>query len=150
MRRIWWYALLAASLCLNAGFLSAVLVHAVRHGHTRSMPDLNLSPMVKTEFDANYAAFQKKMAPLRAELREDRAQMFALLASDHPTPEAIRSQEDKILAVTARLLQTASAHMLDQKRLLSAEQQRRFFDFIQHHNPDENRRPPSPLEEKHP
>ena len=149
MRRIWRNALLIASLCLNVGFLSTFVIQEFRHGHHHSFPDLNLSAPAKAQFDANFSTYRQGMAPLHAELSTEKKKLMELLASENPSPEAIRAQQDKVTAVNARILQHFTDHILNQKRLLAPKQQRPFFDFIERRMQDAHLRPSIPFEEKH-
>jgi Spy/CpxP family protein refolding chaperone len=144
MRRLAWRILLVASLCLNAGFFSAFVVHKIHRHRDHGMPDMKLSPPVQAQMDANFAAFRARLAVLHGELHAERAKLVALLAAQDPPPEAIEAQQEKVLAANDRIVRTFTQHMLNQKRLLSPAEQRIFFDHIQHRNPESDRRAPSP------
>ncbi len=149
MRRIWRNALLLASLGLNIGFVSTFVFHKFRYGQQRSFPDLQMSPQAKAQFDANFSAFRGRMDALDQELHAERARLMDLLATESPSPEAIHTQQEKISAVNDRILQTFTDHLLNQKRLLQPQEQRHFFDFVQHHH-ERDRRSLQSIEEKHP
>lgn len=150
MKRTWLNVLLAASLCLNGGFIAAVVVHHARHSLAHPQPDLKLSPPVKAQFDASETAFWDKMGLLHEELQGERAKMLDVLASQGPSPEAVKAQQEKVLGINARILQAVTDHVLDVKRLFSPDEQRRFFEFIQRRNHETARRPQNPNEEKRP
>jgi hypothetical protein len=144
MRRLGWKILLVASLCLNAGFLSALVVHKFHHHRDHGMPDLKLSPAVQAQLDANYAAFRTRLATLHGDLHAERAKLVALLATQDPPPGAIEAQQGRILAANDRIVQAFTEHMLNQKRLLSPAEQRLFFDHIQRRDSETGHRAPSP------
>ncbi|MEW6363862.1 MAG: hypothetical protein AB1714_04400 [Acidobacteriota bacterium] len=130
MRRIWRNALLIASLCLNVGFLSAFIIHIVWRSHTHSRPDFDPPAQAKDQFDANFSTFRDSMASLNEELGTEKARLVDILASPNPSQEAVQAQQDKITAVNARITKAFAEHLLRQKRLLTPEEQRQFFDFI--------------------
>ncbi len=144
MRRMWWKVLLAASLCLNVGFLAAYGSHYLPHGHRKGMSDLNLSPEVQAKMEANFKSFRERLGKLDDQLRAERAAMLDLLASDGPSSEAVKAQQGKILALTDQILQTTDDHLLDQKRILTPAQQKLFFDHIRRRVQDPDRKPPFP------
>jgi len=144
MSKIWRNGLLAASLCLNVGFLSALGVHVFQHRRPSGMPDLNLSPEAKDKLDSNFRAFKDRLGGLNAQVLTERVRMLDLLASQDPSPEAIRAQQERITGLTGQILQATSEHLLVQKSLLSPEQQRIFFDHIRHRIQDADRRSPFP------
>lgn len=150
MRRPWLKVLLAASLCLNAGFLSAFLISKVHHRREHGIPGLQLSPQVKSEFDANFAAFRERMASLHADLKTEKGKLLEIIASDNPSPEAIKAQEEKVLAANARISEAVTEHLLKQKRLLSPQEQRTFFDHISRVSQESDHRSTPPKEETHP
>ena len=150
MRRLGWKTLLVISLCLNAGFFSAFVMHTIHRHRDRGVPDLKLSPPVQAQIDANYAAFRARLATLNGELHAERAKLVALLAAQNPAPEAIKAQQERILAANDRIVQAFTEHMLNQKRLLSPGEQRLFFDHIQNRKPHEGRSEEPSKEEKHP
>ena len=144
MRRLWVKILLAASLCLNAGFLGALGVHVLQHRRSHDMSELKLSPQAKADMDANFKAFRERLSPLSSDLRAERLRMLDVLASESPSPDAVAAQQAKILAATERMLQATDDHLLVQKKLLTPEQQRLFFDHIRSRIQDGDRRSPFP------
>jgi len=148
MRRTWLRILLAASLCLNGGFIAAVVVHRTWHASGRSQPDLKLAPATKAKLDQSEAAFWGKMGSLHDELFKERSEMLDVLASPAPTPEAVTAQQAKVLDVNARILQTVTEHVLSVKSILTPEEQGRFFEFIRRRNTEATHRPRHPNEER--
>ena len=130
MSRFWWKVLLISSICMNAGFVSAFVVHKVFMGHGHSMPDLKLSPPVKDEFDRNYREFRARMDSLHAEVRTERAGIVRVIASDDSSAEAIKAQRERVLGSTDKVLDATVEHLLRQKSLLTAEQRAVFFGAI--------------------
>jgi len=144
MRRLWLRIVLAASLCLNAGFLAALVVHAVQHRRSHDMSELRLTPEIKAEMDANFKAFRERVRGLNTDLRAERLRMLDLLASEDPSAEAIDGQQARVMAATERMLQMTDDHLLVQKKLLTPEQQRLFFDHLRRRIQDTDRRSPFP------
>lgn len=134
MRRRWWNVLFAASLCLNAGFVAAIVAHSFGQRHNEARPEeAAADPAVRAKLSANFAAFKERMAPLHKELAAEREKLMDLVESDNATPEEIKAQEERIVAVMARALDTATGHLLDQKRLLTPQESKVFFSRIRRH-----------------
>ena len=150
MRRTGWKVLLVASLCLNVGFVSSLVIHKVHHRRDRGPAALKLPPQVQAQVDANDASFRERLAALHAELHDERAKLVALVAAGDPSPEAIRAQQERVLAANDRIVTAFTEHLLNQKRLLTPQEQRLFFEHIQSHRPREERRGATPKEEKRP
>jgi Spy/CpxP family protein refolding chaperone len=144
MRRLWVKVLFVVSLCLNAGFLAAMGVHAVQHRRGHGMQDLQLTAQAKAQMETNFKAFRERAGAMDADLRAERLKMLDLLASDNPAPEAITAQEGRVAAATERMLKLTDEHLLDQKKLLNAQQQRLFFDHIRRRIQDPDKRSPFP------
>ena len=144
MRRLWWKALLVASLCLNVGFLAHVGMRMAQHHERHGMSELKLNPEAQAQMEARFKSFRDRLGPLQDELRTERLAMLALLASDNPSPEAVRAQEGRMMAVVERILQTTDTHFLDQKRNLSPEQRRLFFEHLGRRLQEPDRRSPFP------
>ncbi len=144
MRHLWLKILLAVSLCLNLGFLGASGFKALQHRRVHGMSELKLTPEVDAKMDANFKAFRERLGSLNKDLRTERLAMLDLLASENPSPQAISAQQAKVMAATERMLQLTDDHLLDQKKLLSPEQQRLFFDHIRRRVQDSDRRSPFP------
>jgi DNA-directed RNA polymerase sigma subunit (sigma70/sigma32) len=134
MRRRWWNVLLAASLCLNAGFVAAIVAHSFWPKHNEARPEeAAADPAVRAKLSANFAAFKERMAPLHKELAAERGKLMDLVESDNATPEEIKAQEERVVAVMARILDTATNHLLGQKRLLTPQESKVFFSRIRQH-----------------
>jgi hypothetical protein len=144
MKRLWPRCLVAASLCLNVGFLSALGVHWAQHRKSHDMSEFHLPPQAKAQMDANFKAFRNKLASLNADLGAERLKMLDLLASENPSPEAVAAQQARVLGATERMLEVMHDHLLVQKKLLSAEQQRLFFDHIRRRIQNPGKRSPFP------
>ncbi len=134
MRKRWWNLLLAASLCLNLGFISAMAAHGFRSRHHEPRPDeAAADPAVRAKLEANFAAFKARMTPLHQELAAQRGKLMDLVESDGATPEQIKSQEERVVAVMAKALDAATEHLLGQKNLLTPEEAKVFFSRIRRH-----------------
>ncbi len=144
MRHLWLKILLVVSLCLNAGVLANMGVHWFQHRKGHGMQDLQLSDQVRAQMDANFKAFRDRVGAMNKDLRDERVKMLDLLASDHPSPEAVAAQEAKVVAATQAMLKVTDEHLLDQKKILNPEQQRLFFDHIRRRIQDSDKRSPFP------
>ena len=144
MRRLGWRILFAASLCLNAGFLAALGVQVVQHRRGHDMSELHLTPQAKAQVDANFKTFREQLGSLNTNLRAERLKMLDVLASENPSPETVAAQQAKVLAATERMLQVTDDHLMVQKKLLNAQQQRLFFDHLRRRIQDPDRRSPFP------
>jgi len=144
MRQRWWKALLVASLCLNVGFLAHVGMSMAQHHDRHGMSELKLNSEAQAQMEARFKSFRERLGPLQDELRTERLAMLGLLASDDPSAEAIRTQESRMMSVVERIMKTTDSHFLDQKRNLSPEQQRLFFEHLRHRIQEPDRRSPFP------
>lgn len=145
MRRTWWNALLVVSLCLNAGFLVHVGLRVAQNRPQHGMAaDLRLSPEAGAQMEARFKSFKDRLGPLETELRAERLTMLTLLASDNPSPEAILAQQKRMMSLIERIVLTTDNHFLDQKRNLTPEQQRIFFDHLGRRLQESDRRSPFP------
>ena len=134
MRKRWWNLLLVASLCLNLGFVAAIAAHSLRSRHHEPRPDeAAADPAVRAKLEANFTAFKARMAPLHQELAAERGKLMDLVESDNATPDQIKSQEERVVAVMAKALDTATQHLLSQKKLLTPQESKIFFSRIRHH-----------------
>jgi hypothetical protein len=99
---------------------------------------------MKAQVDANFRAFRERLESLNADLSAERLKMLDLLASENPSPEALAAQQARVLGATERMIEVMHDHLLVQKKLLSAEQQRLFFDHIRRRIQDPGKRSPFP------
>ncbi len=144
MRHPWLRILLVVSLCMNAGVLVHIGVHWVQHRKAHGMQDLQLSADAKAKMESNFKAFRERVGSMNGALRDERVKMLDLLASDSPPPDAVAAQEAKVVTATQAMLKVTDEHLLDQKKLLSPEQQRLFFDHIRRRIQDSDKRSPFP------
>ena len=144
MRSLWLKILLAVSLCMNVGFLVPFGMKAIQHRHSHGMSELKLSTEAQAKLDANFKAFRERLGSMNTDLQLERLKMLDLLASDNPSPEAISAQQARVMAATERMLQVTDDHLLVQKKILTPEQQRLFFDHIRRRIQDPGKRSPFP------
>ena len=149
MRKRWLNVLFAASLCLNAGFVAALVIHGFSHHHDEARPEeAAADPAVRAKLSANFSAFKERMVPLHKELATEREKLMDLVESDSATAEDVKAQEGRVVAVMARALDIATDHLLDQKRLLTPQERQTFFSRIRRHI-QSNGSNPTFLKEKH-
>ena len=150
IKRHGWKLLLALSLCLNVGFLTAMVLPTIRHELHKPLPDqLGLQGAVKSRFEANFAAFRHEVGPLFDQLRTERLKMLDLLASPDPAPQAIGAQEDVIQSLNAKIQDATVRHFLNQKQLLTPDQQKQFFDHLSRWLGKNKHPKRNPFKEKH-
>ena len=144
MKRLWLRILLAVSLCLNVGFLVPFGMKAIQPRHSHGMSELKLSPDAQAELDANFKAFRERLGSMNTDLQLERLKMLDLLASDNPSPETIAAQQAKVMAATERMLRVTDDHLLVQKKILTPEQRRLFFDHLRRRIQNPDKRSPFP------
>jgi Spy/CpxP family protein refolding chaperone len=150
MKRNWWKVLLVLSLCLNMGFVLAMFLPSIRHELHKPLPEqLGLKEPVRSQFENNFSTFRQEVAPLFKQLRAERLKMLHLLASPDPSPEAVQAQERTIQTVSARIQDATVRHFLNQKRLLTPEQQKQFFDHLGRWLGKDKHARRNPFKEKH-
>jgi Spy/CpxP family protein refolding chaperone len=150
IRRHVWKLLLVLSLCLNVGFVTAMLLPSIRHELHKPLPDqLGLKEPVKSQFENNFSAFKHKVGPLFEQLRTERMKLLDLLASPNPSPRSIQAQEKAIQTVTAQIQDATVRHFLNQKHLLTPEQQKQFFDHLGRWLGKDKHTRRNPFKEKH-
>lgn len=91
---------------------------------------LSLSESQKARMEALDKPFRSKVNQLKAELRQKRDELSALLLEPNPTAESINAKLDEIATLQVELQKVVVAHLLEIKEILTPEQQKRFFAMI--------------------
>ncbi|HIE27512.1 TPA: periplasmic heavy metal sensor [Candidatus Poribacteria bacterium] len=91
---------------------------------------LSLSESQKSNMEALDKPFRSKVNQLKAELRQKRDELSALLLESNPTAENINAKLDEIATLQVELQKVVVAHLLEIKEILTSEQQKRFFAII--------------------
>ncbi|MBZ0157941.1 MAG: periplasmic heavy metal sensor [Alphaproteobacteria bacterium] len=83
-------------------------------------------------------AMREKAIPFRAEIdgrrktiEEKREALFALLRSDHPDREAMEALIAEISRMQEEMQKRIALHILEEKALLTKDQQEKFLDLIE-------------------
>lgn len=92
--------------------------------------ELSLSQSQAREMESLRKALEPKMEEIREELREKRVQLVSLLMESEPDIEKINFQLNDIESLQTELQKLVIEHLLQQKKILSPEQQKKFFSII--------------------
>ncbi|MEZ4527111.1 MAG: Spy/CpxP family protein refolding chaperone [Desulfobacterales bacterium] len=132
--------------CFAAGFGTAVLVMLVimfliffRIGKQRKsltvikgyldlIPDL--SPIQREQVSSIRSTFLPRVADIRKNLRQSRAQLADFLFEEPADRAKIDTVAGEIMARQSELEKEVIAHILEEKELLSPSQQRKFYEII--------------------
>jgi len=133
--------LVILSVALNIAFIGVWIVHAVRtHWLVSESSDsevwcplhrkLNVTDEQWQRIEPHIAEFRRRAQVIHAEMNRSRAELIDLIASDEPDRQAITAKEEKIRAGQQRMQQLVVDHLLAEKQVLTAEQQKKFFELI--------------------
>lgn len=92
--------------------------------------ELSLSQSQAREMESLWKSLEPKMEEIRRKLREKRVQLVNLLRASEPDLEKINIQLNKIESLQTQLQKLVIDHLLQQKKILSLEQQKKFFSII--------------------
>jgi len=76
------------------------------------------------------AEFRRRSQAICAETNRLRTELIDLIASDEPDQDAIAAKQEEIRAGQQRMQELVVEHLLAEKELLTAEQQKELFDLI--------------------
>jgi Spy/CpxP family protein refolding chaperone len=150
MRRRWLVLALLLSLALNAGLVTAILMRHRGHREPMRVPDTGLPKETQAKLEENFKRFHGRMEQLKSQMRTEREKLLDLLASPAPSQEEIQAQQQTIQAISAAMTQTITEHFLEQKKLLTPEQQKKFFDALRRAVPSQGASAPPKNEENRP
>ena len=133
--------LIVLSVALNVAFISVWAVRAARaHWPTDAAGDsemwcplhrrLNVTDEQWRRMEPRIAEFRTRTQTICAEMNRLRTELIDLIASDNPDRQAIAAKQGKIRAGQERMQQLVVEHLLAQKNVLTAEQQKELFDLI--------------------
>jgi Spy/CpxP family protein refolding chaperone len=133
--------LIVLSVALNIAFISVWAVHAARsHWPTEANGDseiwcplhrrLNVTDAQWQQIEPRIAKFRDRSQTICAELNRLRTELIDLIASDNPDRQAIAAKQEEIRAGQQRMQQLVVEHLLAEKQVLTAEQQKELFDLI--------------------
>lgn len=92
--------------------------------------ELSLSQSKAREMESLRKALEPKMEEIREELREKRVQLVNLLMESEPDLEKINIQINKIESLQTELQKHVVDLLLQEKKMLSPEKQKKFFSII--------------------
>jgi Spy/CpxP family protein refolding chaperone len=123
------------ALAVSAAAVSALYFYLKSTRNTpRVKGYLDLIPDLTTEQKAAVQeirdTFLPKVARIRENLRRERAELAKLLFADPPDRDRIHAVARQILLHQSDLESEVIEHILEEKGLLSAPQQRRFYEII--------------------
>jgi Spy/CpxP family protein refolding chaperone len=141
-RRTWLWTLLIGSLAFNVGFGTTFGVRTYWHycrgecgpaecsGRQGLLAALNLTPDQQQRMDAARARLVQQVDQLRQNLTPERDALVDLLSVAAPDRAAITAQLDKIAAVQRQIQGQVVEHLLEEKNLLTPDQQAAFNEII--------------------
>jgi Spy/CpxP family protein refolding chaperone len=138
--------LVVLSVALNIAFVSIWAIHGIR-GHwfeagrcTRnngkggpSCPlhrRLNVTDEQWQRIEPRIAEFRDRSQTICAELNRLRTELLDQIASENPDRQAIAAKQEAIRAGQRKMQQLVIEHLLAEKDVLTAEQQKELFDLI--------------------
>lgn len=129
---------LVLSIAINVGFLTTAAYHSwerttgeAHHKDSSFLKrNLNLSEPQLAEIESIKNSLDSKADVLKKELRETRIRLFNLLAEQDPNREEINKVLQELEALQVNLQKLAIEHLLQQKNILTSEQQRKYFSII--------------------
>jgi len=92
--------------------------------------ELSLSQSQAREMESLRKALEPKMEEIREELRDKRVQLVNLLMEAEADLEKINIQLNEIESLQTELQKLVIDHLLQEKKILSPEQQKKFFSII--------------------
>ncbi len=141
--RNWLWTLLVASLAFNVGFGTTFGVRTYRHfccgvgadgGECAVRQDvlaqLDLTAEQQQAMTAARDRMLQEVDGLRQRLTAEREKLVDLLTAVEPDRAAISTQLDKIAAIQREIQEGVVAHLLEEKSLLTPDQQAKFNEII--------------------
>jgi Spy/CpxP family protein refolding chaperone len=99
-------------------------------GATPLHQQLHLTPQQRQQIEPRLDQFRSETAATFSEVNRRRDELLELLAAPQPDRELIRAKQQEILAGQHQCQESLIAHILAEKQLLSADQQRKYFDLL--------------------
>lgn len=138
--------LVVLSVALNIAFISVWAIHGIR-GHwfdggrcgrdsAESGPScplhrrLDVTDEQWRRIEPRIAEFRTRTQTICAEMNRLRTELIDLIASDDPDRQAIAAKQEEIRAGQQRMQELVVEHLLAEKEVLTAEQQKELFDLI--------------------
>lgn len=93
--------------------------------------ELNLTPEQRKAIEEMDAGFRKTLKENREKIIEKRKRVLELIREDRPDREAIDSVLSEIRELQWRIQKLAIGHIIDEKSVLSKEQQAKFYGLLE-------------------
>jgi Spy/CpxP family protein refolding chaperone len=133
--------LIVLSVALNIAFIGVWAVHTARRhwlvdgtgGSEMWCPlhrRLNVTDEQWKQIEPRIAEFRRRSQAICAEMNRSRTELIDLIAADEPDRQVIAAKQEQIRAGQQRMQQLVIEHLLAEKEVLTAEQQRELFDLI--------------------
>jgi len=134
--------LVVLSLALNAAFIGVWGVHAVRAHWSAERPEdggavgcplhrrLNVTDEQWRQIEPRLAAFRRDSQSRRREIGRLRGEMIDLIAAERPDRQAMAAKHEEIRAGQRQMQQMVIEHLLAEKEVLTAEQEKELFEML--------------------
>jgi Spy/CpxP family protein refolding chaperone len=137
--------LIVLSVALNLAFISVWAIHAARaHWPTEVNGDrdmwcplhrrLRVTEEQWRRIEPRIVEFRARSQTICVELNRLRTEFIDLIASDDPDRQAIATKQEEIRTGQQRMQQLVVEHLLAEKQVLTAEQQKELFDLMRQRN----------------
>jgi hypothetical protein len=83
------------------------------------------------EIEPRLIEFKRSCQPICRKAKQLRMELINLIAAPQTDMEAIRSKQDEILASQRQIQELLISHLLEEKEMLTPQQQKAFFKMIQ-------------------
>lgn len=91
---------------------------------------LNVTAEQWKQIEPRFTEFQRKSQALSADMSHLRIELIDLIAADEPDRQAIAAKQDQIRDGQQQMQQLVIEHLLAEKQVLTAAQQKELFDLI--------------------
>ena len=134
--------LVVLSVGLNVAFIGVWAVHTARAHWSAERPDdggkvwcplhrqLNVTDEQWRQIEPRLAAFRRDSQSRRQEIGRLRGEMIDLIAADEPDRQAIAAKQEEIRAGQRQMQQLVIEHLLAEKEVLTAEQEKELFEML--------------------
>jgi len=133
--------LVVLSVALNLAFISVWAVRAVRAHWLIGTADnkgiwcplhrrLDVTDEQWRRIEPRIAEFRARSQAICADMNRLRTGLIDLIAADEPNRQAIAARQEQIRAGQQQMQQLIVEHLLAEKEVLTAEQQKELFDLI--------------------
>jgi Spy/CpxP family protein refolding chaperone len=138
--------LITLSIALNVAFVGVWVTRAISapRGAPRPYPgpqpdqpiwcplhrELNVSPEQWQRIEPRLEEFRSQMDSITAEVQGLRLEVVDLLARPQSDGETVEAKQEEILTAQRRMQRLVAEHLLEEKKVLTPDQQRQLFETI--------------------